>query len=200
MSSEEQSLWGTAFDIGGFMAAESSLSILKRSARKGFKVPFFDKRKFGWGAIGAPVDVRTHYLKTGQFYDISSHIRRNTALGMYEKAGLSGMGGAYKNVTKKLGAEIAGSIGRRYFIGRLAGLAIPVANTFFAASFAYDAVTVPYQIMSGVVRQTKGLELGGYYFDNQQSYTSRQRAVKAITSSQLQARSAIGNEGFLMHR
>lgn len=45
-----------------------------------------------------------------------------------------------------------------------------------------------------------GLELGGYFPETTGSATSRQRTLSAITSSRLQARSAIGNEAMLMHR
>lgn len=38
------------------------------------------------------------------------------------------------------------------------------------------------------------------YSDSQSAVTSRQRAVRAISESHLQARSAIGNEAMLMHR
>ena len=44
------------------------------------------------------------------------------------------------------------------------------------------------------------VEMGGNFMDSQTAVTSRQRAVRAISESHLQARSAIGNEAMHMHR
>lgn len=44
------------------------------------------------------------------------------------------------------------------------------------------------------------LEMGGKYFDTQAAYTERQRSLRAITSSRMSTRSALGNEAQLMHR
>ena len=48
----------------------------------------------------------------------------------------------------------------------------------------------------------KGLrqEFGESFIDNRSTYTERQRSIRAITSSRLSARSAIGGEAQLMHR
>ena len=42
--------------------------------------------------------------------------------------------------------------------------------------------------------------VGGNYIDTQQAYTMRQRAVQAIQSSHMNARSALGNTARMMHR
>jgi hypothetical protein len=64
----------------------------------------------------------------------------------------------------------------------------------------WDPVWAGYSAIQSQVKMAKGLELGGYFPDTKSSLTSRQRTVKAISSSRLQARSAVGNEAFLMHR
>jgi hypothetical protein len=40
----------------------------------------------------------------------------------------------------------------------------------------------------------------GRFMESREGYTSRQRTLRAITSSRLQARSAVGNEAYLLHR
>lgn len=50
------------------------------------------------------------------------------------------------------------------------------------------------------VQTSRGLELGGHFPTTRDTVTARQRTLKAITSSRLQARSAIGNEAMLFHR
>jgi hypothetical protein len=44
------------------------------------------------------------------------------------------------------------------------------------------------------------VNMGGYFPETQASFTSRQRSVRAISESNLQARSAIGQEAQLFHR
>ena len=50
------------------------------------------------------------------------------------------------------------------------------------------------------LRRNQARDFGNSFVDSGQTYTSRQRAVRAIAESHLQARSAIGNEAMLMHR
>ena len=49
------------------------------------------------------------------------------------------------------------------------------------------------------MRKTQYVSMGSAFIDNGAIYTSRQRAVRAIAESHLQARSAIGNEAQLFH-
>lgn len=50
------------------------------------------------------------------------------------------------------------------------------------------------------MERTRYVDMNQAFPESQQSFTSRQRAVRAISESQLQARSAIGNEAQLFHR
>jgi len=50
------------------------------------------------------------------------------------------------------------------------------------------------------MERTRYVDMGAAFPETQQSLTSRQRAVRAISESHLQARSAIGNEAQLFHR
>jgi hypothetical protein len=183
-----------------FTFAESAGRMIAQSARKGFSVPFsgaFGARDWaskklgiklaGWGAIGESKGVAT---------------ASQAALGMFEKAGLRGMifGGAGKAVTGKFGSKISKDIAFRYLLGRGAGMLMGAANIAMFGAMAIQGTVMGYQAISGAVQQHKGLELGGHFMDSQGAATSRQRALKAITASSLQARSAIGNEAMLMHR
>jgi hypothetical protein len=67
------------------------------------------------------------------------------------------------------------------------------------AIFGAQLAVAGYKAISRQVSKYSGLELGGYFPETQGSYTSRQRALQAITASNLQAKSAIGNEAYLMH-
>jgi hypothetical protein len=61
---------------------------------------------------------------------------------------------------------------------------------------AMGAVTGLRAIGRNVPRQ----EFGERFFETQGTYTERQRAVQAITSSRLSTRAALGSEAALMHR
>lgn len=99
-----------------------------------------------------------------------------------------------------VGERAATVAGAKYLIGRAAGLAIPVLNVLMAAEMGYSIATKGYNMLADKFGKQNLLELGGYFPETQAAYTSRQRAVQAITASQLQARSAIGNEAMLFHR
>ena len=54
--------------------------------------------------------------------------------------------------------------------------------------------------LARAARSDRYVRMSRGFADTQGSFTSRQRAVRAISESHLQARSAIGNEAMLMHR
>ena len=172
----------------------STLHMLSQSARKGFGVPWFGKYGLsGWGAIEKGVRPLTQ----------SSH-NAFEALKMYERTGAIGYIFKHKQVVggvaKKFGQDVASNVGARYILGRAAGITLGFTNVALTAMLPFELGVGAYSIAAEKTRQYKGLEFGGYFMDSQGSYTSRQRAVRAITTSQLQARSAIGNEAQLMHR
>jgi hypothetical protein len=65
---------------------------------------------------------------------------------------------------------------------------------------AWFGGTAAIQSTARALRRGQYVSMGGYFPDSQSAFTSRQRAVRAISESNLQARSAIGNEAMLFHR
>jgi hypothetical protein len=53
---------------------------------------------------------------------------------------------------------------------------------------------------SGAMERARYVDVSNKFTETQGSYTSRQRSVRAISESHLQARSAIGNEAQMFHR
>ena len=70
----------------------------------------------------------------------------------------------------------------------------------FIGGVAWFGGAAAIQSTARALKRGQGVELGGYFPDSQSAFTSRQRAVRAISESNLQARSAIGNEAMLFHR
>jgi hypothetical protein len=82
---------------------------------------------------------------------------------------------------------------------------------FFAFRYAANPMMWPVGILyyggmntwgnaARAMERTRYVDMSQPFVDTQASFTSRQRAVRAISESQLQARSAIGNEAQLFHR
>lgn len=119
--------------------------------------------------------------------------------GIYEKGGVLGFRGAQRAAAAAFGERVAAGAGAKYLISRASGLVAKLAGypqlAYFGATFALQG----YKAVSSMVMQYRSLELGGYFPETRGSYTSRQRALQAITSSNLQAKSAIGNEAMLLH-
>jgi len=70
----------------------------------------------------------------------------------------------------------------------------------FWGGMAYQGVMGAVTTMRSVGRSVPRQEFGQKFFDTEGTYTERQRAIRAITSSRLSTRSAIGGEAQLMHR
>jgi hypothetical protein len=117
---------------------------------------------------------------------------------LYREAGLTGFSGARKAAAVAFGEKAAANAGTKYLVSRAAGMAIGL-SWLQLGIFGTELAVKGYQAISRQVTKYRGLELGGYFPETQGSYTSRQRAVQAITASNLQAKSAIGNEAYLMH-
>lgn len=111
----------------------------------------------------------------------------------------------YKNAVKtfatKEGAKVLGA--------RAAALAIPGINVIATASLLYDLGKMGGELIKGGInlardagRSLKGdiakPLFGSTFKDTEAAATSRARGVMAIQNSQLNARSALGNEGALM--
>ena len=99
-----------------------------------------------------------------------------------------------------LANQLTRKMAAKALVGRVAGTAIGALSAYYLYTLPIQAAFQGYSAVSQAVEHHRGLELGGYFPESRMSLTSRQRTVEAISSSRLQARSAIGNEAFLMHR
>lgn len=203
---EGGSTWDMIYGFGKsavtWQMSMKSLSMLERGAKYGFAVPYTSVGR-QYKAASKGMSLAKFGLKHGwwtqrgmTFAGPANPVARK----MYEKAGLFGLGAAQTRAAGIVGGRVAGSSAAKYLVGRVAGIAMGAANILMWAPFLVEGTVGAYRAVSNQVTKYRGLELGGYFPETQGSYTSRQRMVQAITSSHLQARSAIGNEAMLFHR
>jgi len=88
----------------------------------------------------------------------------------------------------KIAAGKVGSIGAKLF------------SAGFAAQLVYGAAKSSFLMLRSEGRSAKKLEMGKPFMDSNAAYTERQRSLRAITSSRMSTRSAIGGEAQLIHR
>jgi len=132
------------------------------------------------------------------------------AVSLYRSRALGGLRNksAQKYVINQLAPKLGMSVAKYAAIGaaasvltgNVAGAALSVGAFMLSVGLGVDISSGLYGAVSNQVSKYRGLELGGYFPETQAGYTSRQRNLHAITASQLQARSAIGNEAMLFHR
>ena len=178
-------------DVGVSLASFYAIEQLSHMRKKGLIVPFTRKGRFArfgtnrgwWGAEGR------QFVKP----------LAPAAAEIFENAGIFGMKSAHKSAASTIGRNAAGAAAIKFGVSKAAGLFIGLTSVQLAW-MAGEADIGGYKAVSNAVTRYRGLEMGGYFQDTEAGYTSRQRAVRAITSSQLQARSALGNEAMLMHR
>ncbi|RLA63214.1 MAG: hypothetical protein DRQ88_12745 [Epsilonproteobacteria bacterium] len=94
-------------------------------------------------------------------------------------------------IGKQFARLAASRIGKAVYRGLNIGMWAP--DIFAGTMGAVSAIRA-------IGRKGPRQEFGERFFDTQGSYTERQRSIRAITSSRLSTRSAIGNEAALMHR
>ena len=85
-------------------------------------------------------------------------------------------------------------------LSRAAGFYFTALNVAWFAPLLYSGAKGVVNTVREVGRRAGRLELGGDFMDTRGAYTARQRALRAITSSRLATRAAIGGEAQLMHR
>lgn len=189
-------------DLFWFAFQERALNMGKHSARRGFGVPllpnkFLGLKTGGYAAMGGN-------LPKGQGWQILpkklADRNRLRALGIFEKAGLTGVREAEKTAAFRFGTKTASSVGKRFLIGRAAGIGLAAFNLSWQIPLIVGGVALAYGGLKNVSEKNTYADMGGYFPETQGSYTARQRTINAITSSRLQARSAVGNEAMLMHR
>jgi len=83
---------------------------------------------------------------------------------------------------------------------RAAGIFFAAWNVSFFAPLVYSGVRGAVNTLRTIGRNAKRLDFGGDYIDSRGAYTERQRSLRAITSSRMSTRAAIGNEALLLHR
>lgn len=112
-----------------------------------------------------------------------------------------GKEGVLKALGTKSGAKVLGA--------RALGMAIPGVNVVMAASMLYDLGKMAGDVVKSGINLAKDAVVsmkgdiakpmfGMGYRDTEAAATSRSRGVMAIQNSQLNARSALGNEGAMM--
>jgi hypothetical protein len=85
-------------------------------------------------------------------------------------------------------------------LSRAAGLYFTAFNIAFFAPLLYSGAKGVVNTVREIGRRTGRLEFGGDFQDTRGAYTERQRALRAITSSRMSTRAALGGEAQLMHR
>jgi len=180
-------------DLFWFAFQEQALSMGSKSARQGFGIPLLPKKVFGIRTQGFGALERDGFA-------LLKNRNKLKALGIFEKAGLGGIREAEKTAAFRFGNKIASSAGKRFLIGRAAGIGLAAFNLAWMVPLAVEVGKFAYGGIADQVNKHTYANMGGYFPETQGSYTSRQRTMNAITSSKLQARSAIGNEAMLMHR
>lgn len=185
---------GGMTDFLGSVYGFSVLNMLESIQHKGrYYVPWLSKWTGSYGAPGIPKDL---VGKVG--------------FGSAAK-GLWGRGSAARQGLTKFGAlQTLGSKGVSswftwmawndpiWFAMKYRVWANPVMLAVGAARFV--GVGLAQQTARNLERYQYSTLGVGQFPDSQAAFTSRQRAVRAISESQLQARSAIGGEAQLLHR
>lgn len=94
-------------------------------------------------------------------------------------------------ITKQFATIAASRIGAGVFAGLTIAMWAP-----YVFQGAHGAVSA----IKSLGRSSRRQEFGETFNDSYGTYTERQRAVQAITSSRMSVRSALGNEASLFHR
>ena len=116
-------------------------------------------------------------------------IIKNPALGMFKSQSWEAAG--RMGIRKQFALLTASRVGALVHTG---------LNVAMWAPMVFQGVMGATTAIKNIGRSFPRQELGDQYRDSQGAYTERQRSVRAITSSRLSARSAIGQEAMLLHR
>ena len=213
-TSYEPTMADHAWDIGKGMAVWE----LAYSQSKSLHVPLINGMKnvpgrfMQWGIFGKHINKAGRNIvgtklaswapTKGFLHRTAGHSIKTLATdgGQLAKIGINKIaldmaGGKFKS---KVGSRLL-TMGVRRF-GLIAMRASGVASGLFWAqlggSLAFGAAKNTYNM----AMEEKGVEWTTQVPFTHQMVTSRQRAVRAITESRLQAKSAIGNEARMLHR
>jgi len=140
-----------------------------------------------WGAFGARGSISSA-TQAGKYANALSIIRAKG-------------GGMFSFRTAKAAANLG--IGKQFAMLSASGLSKSIftgLNVSMWAPLLFEGTMGAITTLRSIGRKGPRQEFGERFFDTQATYTERQRSVRAITSSRLSARSAIGNEAQLLHR
>lgn len=84
--------------------------------------------------------------------------------------------------------------------GKVGTIGLKLFNAGFAAQLVYGAAKSSFLILRNEGRRAGKLNMGSPFMDTEAAYTERQRSLRAITSSRMSTRAAIGGEAQLIHR
>lgn len=180
-TSDNTALWGMGLFMGASIAGGIEGRMQKRTADIAFRYRHAMVSPAKW--VGR---ARAHRVAAG---------RATEALNMASKYGVFN-----KNaITRASRAKLLGPMAK-LALGRVGSVAMLGLQASWVAPLIYSGVKGVVQSSRAFGLQAKRLEFGTGFDDTKGSYTARQRAVRAITSSRYAARSAIGGEAQLMHR
>jgi len=167
-------------------------------------------RKGLWGRYMGPISRPGYYATSlsnsaggmgikaaGTASKVATQARYGSALNLMQRRG-GGMfsGAAWKaagrrGITKQFATLAASRFARGVYTG---------LNVSLWAPLIFEGTMGAVTTLRSIGRKGPRQEFGDRFSDTEATYTERQRSIRAITSSRLSTRSAIGNEAALMHR
>ena len=191
---QEGLVWGMA----KFMYSWETARMLSKSPLKGYYVP---------GTVGPSRFVAGQLASRGWGGETARRVAGKRGLNFgaatlgQRQALKMGTGAAFQRAAFGGGVQkVSRGVAGKVLLGRAAGIGLKAFNIYMWGALAVGLPMMGYKAIAEAVRANRGLELGGYFPETRGSVTSRQRTVRAITDSRLQARSVIGNEAQLFHR
>jgi hypothetical protein len=205
-------LGGAALSTTNMLYSWSALEMLSKSSTQGYYLPWTR----AWDPIKKKYEgkIANFGRKMGMWGD------RGVVLGkrpsQYAVKGLRRtMGFGYSSIERTLaqryartvGADAAKMVAKRALTFAAGSMVLEAASgiglaliTAQLAGMAGEGISMLWKAGTAPAERHSFLRFAAEFPDTRATATSRQRAVQAITESQLQARSAIGNEAMLFHR
>ena len=183
-------------DMAKMFYSWEALRMITKAPNAGYYIP---------GTASLPSKIRglARFTGSSRFRLEASRLPKVLTFGapVGKEAAKLGLWRAAKTTLGKAGTStVSKGAAAKVALGRVAGLGLKTLSIYWGVMLPVELMWGGYSAIAEKVRSAKGLELGGYFPETRGSLTSRQRTVRAITDSRLQARSAIGNEAQLFHR
>lgn len=172
----EPSIWRPALEMGGYMAAETLQSRLRKGIR---------------GArLQTGLNTRAGVMGSGKLKPWSTFQAEITA----GEAGIESL--AKKRAFRNQATRMFGASRVEALLSRGLG----IANVMYLAPMLYG---MSYHGFKGIQRlgfELERPELGGHMTLNSMAFTDRQRSMQAMHNSEFNGRSSMGQEAFLLHQ